>query len=114
MFGIAANIAVGSLGFRAELDTDPKGERSRPYYDLRTDLSDSTAILDGNDPAPSQIVFNERGSGSQEPPVPGTQTTVATGDSEHGDCPTGERYYSSCVQMFTWASVPSFVRRVRR
>ena len=28
LFGIPANIAAGPLGFRAELDVDPKGERT--------------------------------------------------------------------------------------
>lgn len=27
-FGIPTNVAVGPLGFRAELDTDPRGEQS--------------------------------------------------------------------------------------
>ena len=29
--GIPANIAAGQLDFRAELNIDPKGKRSRPY-----------------------------------------------------------------------------------
>jgi len=32
--GIPTNIAIGPLGFRAELDVDPKSEQGRPYYDL--------------------------------------------------------------------------------
>ena len=35
--GIPTNIAVGPLGFRAELDTGAKGERSRPYRDQGAD-----------------------------------------------------------------------------
>jgi len=31
--GIPINIAVGPLGFRAELDTDPRGNRDRSYRD---------------------------------------------------------------------------------
>jgi len=38
--GTPINIAAGSLGFRAELDTDPKGNRDRSYRDseLQIDL----------------------------------------------------------------------------
>jgi len=38
--GIPINIAVGPLGFRAELDTDPKGDRGRSHRDseLQIDL----------------------------------------------------------------------------
>ena len=32
--GIPTNIAVGPLGFRADLDIGPKGERNRSYRDL--------------------------------------------------------------------------------
>ena len=35
--GIPINIAVGPLGFRAELDIDPKGGRCRSSRDLGTD-----------------------------------------------------------------------------
>ena len=33
--GIPTNVAIGPLGFRAELDIGPKGERNRPDRDLR-------------------------------------------------------------------------------
>jgi len=38
--GIPTNIASGSLDFRAELDTDPKGNRDRSHRDpeLQIDL----------------------------------------------------------------------------
>ena len=36
-FGIPANIAVGPLGFRAELDVNPKGEPSCSHRGSRAD-----------------------------------------------------------------------------
>lgn len=36
------NVAVGPLGFRAELDTDPGGEQNRSYNDLEVDRPDLT------------------------------------------------------------------------
>ena len=35
--GILTNIAVGPLGFQAELDIDPKGEQNHSYHDLEAD-----------------------------------------------------------------------------
>lgn len=35
--GIPTNIAVGPLGFRADLDIDPKGEQRRPCHDEEAD-----------------------------------------------------------------------------
>jgi len=39
--GIPINIAVGPLGFRAELDTDPKGDRNRSYRDSEPQIDGS-------------------------------------------------------------------------
>jgi len=32
--GVPANVAVGPLGFRADLDIGPKGEQNRAYRDF--------------------------------------------------------------------------------
>ncbi|KAF9777553.1 hypothetical protein BJ322DRAFT_1096259 [Thelephora terrestris] len=66
LLGIATNVAVGPLGFRAALDTNPKDE---------------------NNPEPSRIVFCEGESGGREPPVAGTSATVAIHDIEEVDRP---------------------------
>ena len=103
--GIPTNIAVGPLGFQAALDVDPEGEQNHSYHEL--DRPDSTAIPDENNPKPSQIIFRETESGAQEPPVPGTSTTVAIGDIEQGDPSTGARYWSLPSRlMFIRLSVP--------
>jgi len=74
--GIPTNIAVGPLGFRAELDIDPAGEESRFYHDLAADqLDSSTATLDANNPGPSRVVFHDNTSGDQDIHVPETSTT---------------------------------------
>jgi len=74
--GIPTNIAVGPLGFRAELDVDPTGEESCFYHDLAADRPDlSTATLDANNPGPSRVVFRDKTSGNQDLHVPETLTT---------------------------------------
>ena len=88
--GIPTNIAVGPLGFQAALDLNQEGERNRSYHEL--DRPNSTAILDGNNPKPSQIIFRETESGTQEPPVPGTSNALAIHDIEQEDLPTGACY----------------------
>ena len=35
--GIPTNMAAGPLGFRADLDIGPKGEKNRAYQDLEVD-----------------------------------------------------------------------------
>ena len=44
--GIPTNIAVGPLGFQAELDIDSPGQQSRSCHDPEVDGPDLTAILD--------------------------------------------------------------------
>ena len=92
LFGIPANIAAGPLGFRAELDVNPKGERICPHRGLRADRTDPTAISDEKNPNPSRIVFRRRESEPQGSPVPGTSTAV---DIEPGDHLTSE-YSEPC------------------
>jgi len=53
--GIPANIAVGPLGFRAELNVDPKGD-SVMILLVGVDWPDPTVALDEN-PGPSRVVF---------------------------------------------------------
>ena len=91
--GIPTNIAVGPLGFRAELDVDSEGEQSRPCNDLEVDGPDLTAILDDKDPRASRIVFHGKKSGDQGSAV----TDVLPADSvvnnnEQGGDPTSEDF----------------------
>jgi len=67
--GIPTNIAVGPLGFRAELDIGPKGEKSRPHHDVETYRPDPTGTLDEEDPRASRIVFGDKESENQRAPV---------------------------------------------
>ena len=74
--GIPTNIAVGPLGFRAELEVDPAGEESRFYRDLAADRPDSsTATLDANNPWRSRVVFRDDMNEDQDLHVPETSTT---------------------------------------
>ena len=100
LFGIPANIAAGPLGFQAELDVDPKGERTCSHRGLRADCTDPTAVSD--EKKPSRIVFRIRESEPQAPPVPGTSTAV---DIEPGNHPTSEYFESIAPQpIFTQMS----------
>lgn len=79
--GIPTNIAAGPLGFRAELDIGPKGERG---YDFEGDRHDLTVMPDEDDVIASQIVFNDKEGQGQRPPVPGPSTSGAVvGGDEH-------------------------------
>ena len=93
LLGIPTNIAVGPLGFRAELDVDPKSKSGRLQCRyLGADQPDSPATLDEKNPGPSRIVSRK---GEQEAPGPSTSKTltpaVAIGliepDNSHpGEC----------------------------
>jgi hypothetical protein len=72
--GIPTNIAVGPLGFRAELDIGPKGKQSRSYRDLEADRPDSTVTLDEESPRVSRIVFHDKRGKDQELPALETST----------------------------------------
>ena len=102
--GIPTNIAVGSLGFRAELDIGPKGERvtiSDPG-----DRPDSTAMLDENDVRASRIEFNHKESEDQGLPVPGPSTSGAViGGDDHDTGPISEYFRSlPSPPVFVWVS----------
>jgi hypothetical protein len=84
--GIPTNIAVGPLGFRAELDTGPSGKQSRSYHDSKADRPDLTATLDEGSPRTSQIVFQDKRGESQELPAPETSTSgIVVGRTDHGN-----------------------------
>ena len=110
--GIPTNIAVGPLGFQAELDTDSQGQQSRSCRDLEVDGPDLTAILDDKDPRASRIVFHSKKSGDQGSAVTDVLATGSVVNSnEHGD-PTSEDTRSlSSRLMFMLISVPLLVRR---
>ena len=112
LFGIPANIAAGPLGFRAELDVNPKGERTCSHRSLGADRTEPTAISDEKKPNPSRIVFCKRESEPQGSPVPGTSTAVHVEPSNY---PTGEYFESIPSQpIFTQISASLPVRRQHR
>lgn len=87
--GIPTNVAVGPVGFKAELDTGSIRERCRSPYDLEVDRPDATVTLDENDTRASRIVSRDTKSGGGGPPAP--ETSIAgtmIGDDKHGN---GER-----------------------
>ena len=96
LLGIPTNIAVGPLGFRAELDVDPKSKSDHLLccY-LGTNQPDSSATLDEKDPGPSRIVPHKV---EQEAPGPSTSETltpaVAIGVTEPDNSHPGERSWS--------------------
>lgn len=92
--GIPANIAVGPLGFRAELDVGPKGEKFHPYHNMG-DRPDWTVIVDENDPRTSRIVFCDKNSEDKGLPAPGTSTLGAVVDTGHSFNPMSECFYFS-------------------
>ena len=89
--GIPTNIAVGPLGFQAELDIDSEGEQSHPCNDLEVDGPDLTAILDDKDSRASWIMFHDKKSEDQGSAV---TDVLATGSvvksNEQGGDPTSK------------------------
>ena len=57
LLGIPTNIAAGPLGFRAELDIDPKGKQRYFQSQLR---AGPTVVPDKKSPGPSRIVFHKK------------------------------------------------------
>ena len=90
--GIPTNIAAGPLGFRAELDANPIGNRSRSRHGLTTDRSDSSiTMLDENNPGPSRIVFHKKSEGKGlHAPETSTPGGVIDGGTEHRNDPASE------------------------
>ena len=91
--GIPTNIAAGPLGFRAELDIDPKGEQVRSYHGL-ADRPDSAVMMpDENDTRASRIVLchdnKSEDHGPPSTPELSTTGTVVGGDEYRND-PTSE------------------------
>ena len=87
--GIPTNIAVGPLGFRADLDIGPKGECTRSYHDSETDRSDSAVTPDEETPRTSRIVFHDKSGENQELPAPEASTSgVVVDNAEHGNALT--------------------------
>ena len=84
--GIPTNVAAGPLGFRAELDIGPKGEKSRPHHDSETDRPDPTGTPDEKDTRASRIVFCDKEREDQGAPVEETSTcNMVIGDDEQGN-----------------------------
>jgi len=91
ILGIPTNIAAGPLGFRAELDIEPKGEKGCPHHDFKTDRSDPTETLDEKNPRASRIVFFDKERDGQGDPVQEASTSGAVIGSEQGNGLTSER-----------------------
>jgi len=88
--GISTNIAAGPLGFRAELDIEPKGEKGCPHHGFKTDRSDPTGTLDDKGPGASQIVFCDKERDNQRVPVQAASTSGAViGGGKQGNDRTG-------------------------
>jgi len=107
---IPSNIAVGPLGFRAELATDTKSEQSR-YHDLEADGPDSTVVLD-RDTGALRIVPQENKDEGQRLAFTEVSTPDAVvGGTEQGNDPTSEHF-----QIFAiWTDVDIPVRlHIRR
>ena len=101
VLGIPTNIAVGPLGFRAELDIDPTGNQNRSDHDSVADRPDSSiAMLDENNPGPSRIVFHNK-SEDQGLHVPETSTPGVVVDGiEHGDDRTSGSFRRSSSSLY--------------
>ena len=99
--GIPTNIAAGPLGFRAELDTDPIGNRNRSDHDLAADRPDSSIVMpDENNPRPSRIIFHNK-SEDQGLHAPETSTPDAVVDgTEHGDDRTSGCFRCSSSSLY--------------
>ena len=93
--GIPTNVAIVPLGFRAELDIGPKGERCRPYRDLEADGPDPTVVPDEKDTRASRIVFQESKNEDQGLTATEIPTPVAVvGVTKHGNDTAGECFWS--------------------
>ena len=90
--GIPTSIAVGPLGFRAELDVDPKGESSRSYRDVEADCPDSTVATDEKSNKSPRIVFQAKNHEDQELPAQETLTPAVVGDAGRASGLPGEHF----------------------
>jgi len=95
--GIAANIALGPLGFQAELG--PEGDQNCSLRNLQPDWPDFNVILDET-PRPSQISFQSQrsvdpGLYSQEPSTP---VLVIGRDTKNKNEPTGGCFWSPLLR----------------
>ena len=86
--GIPTNIAIGPLGFRAELNIDPECEQRCSPHDLGADQTGSTAVLDENSTGAARIVFQDKNSEDQKLPAQKALNhgVVIGGDGRRG-CP---------------------------
>ena len=89
---IPTNVALGPLGFQAELGTGPRGKQRRSRRGSEVDRPDSTVMLDENGTGASRVVFRDTGGRSEALPAPGSSTVgTMVGDDKHEDRPIGER-----------------------
>ena len=92
--GIPANVAVGPLGFRAELGISSEGEQDRSYRDLVANRPDLTVVSDERDTKASRIIFRHENE-DQVPPAPETSTSAAIVDGNEHDGLMSE-HFNSC------------------
>ena len=113
--GIPTSIAAGPLGFRAELDIGPEGEKNPAHQDLEVDSTDSTVAPDGESSRGSRIVFQGKTDEDQELPAPEISTPDAVvSDTDHGPGPSGECFRSLPSELtFMWTSMPVHAGRGR-
>ena len=92
---IPAGIAVGPLGFRAELaEAGVKSEQSRPYHDLGP-MALIRAVPGEEDTRTLRIVSRENKNEDQGPAATKVSTSGnVVGGGKQGDNPTSERFYS--------------------
>ena len=115
--GVPTNIAAGTLGFRAELATDPIGNQNLPHHDPEPDRSDSTVALDENNPRPSRVAFHHERREDQGLHAPETSTAgeVIDRGTEHKNDPTSECFLSLLPRsMFIQPPVLFHIRREHR
>ena len=108
--GIPTNIAVGPLGFRADLDIGPKGEQNCPYRGLKTDRADLTAVLDDKDPRTSRIIFQDKKGEDQGLPVAGTSIHGITVNMSNPEDSPPSKYFCSLLLFQTFMRISSLVR----
>ena len=92
---IPTNIAMGPLGFRAEMDTGPKSERNRPYRDLEADGPDPTVVPDEKETRALRIAFQENKNEERRLPAAEVPTPIAViAGVELGNDTAGECFWS--------------------
>ena len=108
----AAHLLGNPYQHRRRSTRFPSGARHRPQRRVKSLSqcgSHPTVTLDEKEPRTSRIVFHEKKSEHQGPPVPGTSASGAViGSDEHGNNTTGGCFLSSSLSrpIFMRTSLP--------